>query len=194
MAFFDGTDTWLADGFHRKPVAQLAGFDRMEVELRQGTWPLRALTGLAYPDPGLSFGSWYAGMRKLNQHPCPNTLSHQITPPSSSTSSLATARPQPVEGSPRRGWCELYPPLEQPGLIGRAQARALVLDLTQPPASIAPYPDAVLLARLRKLDRVRHEIVDHGRDHDPIGPHRRKAGGGVELHDQFQDPDSYPGK
>jgi hypothetical protein len=37
-----------------------------------------------------------------------------------------------------------------------------------------------LLPRLRIFDRVRHEIVEHGRGHDPIGPHRRKACGGFD--------------
>lgn len=35
--FYDGTDYWLADGFHRVKAAFAAGFDTIECDLRQGT-------------------------------------------------------------------------------------------------------------------------------------------------------------
>ena len=35
--FFDGTDYWLADGFHRVKAAYAAGYDTIECEVRQGT-------------------------------------------------------------------------------------------------------------------------------------------------------------
>ncbi len=37
VAFYDGTDRWLADGFHRVQAAQVAGRDSIEVDIRQGT-------------------------------------------------------------------------------------------------------------------------------------------------------------
>lgn len=35
--FYDGTDYWLADGFHRIPAAQKAGFSTIEANIRPGT-------------------------------------------------------------------------------------------------------------------------------------------------------------
>jgi len=37
VVFHDGTDTWLSDGFHRYKAAEQAGYDEIEVDVRQGT-------------------------------------------------------------------------------------------------------------------------------------------------------------
>ena len=37
IVFYDGTDYWLADGFHRVKAAEQAGFDEITCELFQGT-------------------------------------------------------------------------------------------------------------------------------------------------------------
>lgn len=37
VAFYDGTDYWLADGFHRHAAAKLAGVDVFLVDVKQGT-------------------------------------------------------------------------------------------------------------------------------------------------------------
>ena len=40
--FYDGTDNWLSDGFHRLYAARNAGFDEIDADVRQGTLKRRA--------------------------------------------------------------------------------------------------------------------------------------------------------
>lgn len=96
VAFHDGEQYWLADGFHRLKAAFASGFDAIDCELRQGT---------------LKDAQWYSfsanktnGLRRTNEDKQRAVKSALLHPRAAEMSNSAIARHVGVDEATVRNW------------------------------------------------------------------------------------------
>ncbi|MDR3719111.1 MAG: hypothetical protein P4K98_09935 [Bryobacteraceae bacterium] len=135
--FYDGTDYWLADGFHRVKAAFAAGFDAIECDLRQGT---------------LEDAQWYSfsanksnGLRRTNEDKQRAVKAALVHPQSCKLSDHQVARHVGVDVKTVGNWrgkltMEIPQSTERTGLDGRTTDVSRIGKTSRAAKSAPPSP------------------------------------------------------